>query len=139
MRFDVILGVCELEWMWIMCVISWSDVVYINLALSIYFTCSSVLLYTNVITHSRYVFVFGMNAILFQVSQHMMSSMLKMERFSLCQGNAMINAISEKDFISYFIIPRIIHLFYVFLFSVSFFHSEWAALFWAEMILSVFE
>ena len=58
----------------------------------------------------------------------MMSSMLKMERFSLCQGNAMINAISEKDFISYFIIPRIIHLFYVFLFSVSFFHSEWAAM-----------
>ena len=64
-----------------------SDVVYINLALSIIcFTCSSVLLYTNVITHFRCVFVFGLNVILFQVSQHMMSSMLEMERFSLCQG-----------------------------------------------------
>ena len=29
-------------------------------------------------------FVFGLNAILLQVSQHMMSSMLEMERLSLC-------------------------------------------------------
>ena len=38
--------------------------------------------------------VFGLNAILFQVSQHMMSSMLEMERHSPCQGNALINVTS---------------------------------------------
>ena len=48
----------------------------------------------NVIINSRCVFVFGLNAILFQVSQHMMSSMLEMERFNLCQRNAMINVTS---------------------------------------------
>ena len=45
----------------------------------------------NVITHSRCVFVFGLNSILFQVSQHMMSFMLEIERLSLCQGNALID------------------------------------------------
>ena len=64
----------------------------VNSALSIiFFTCSSVLLYTNVITHSRCLFVFGLNAILFEVSHHMMSSMLEMERLSPCQENAPIN------------------------------------------------
>ena len=68
---------------------------YINLALSIIcFTCSSVLLYMNVITHSWCVFVFGMNVILFQVNQHMISFMLKMERLSLSQGNALIDVTS---------------------------------------------
>ena len=59
--------VCELEWMWIMCVILWNDVIYINSTLSIAcFTCSNVLLYKNVITHSRCVFVIGLIAILFK-------------------------------------------------------------------------
>ena len=78
-----------------MCVILCSEVVYVNSALSIIcFTCSSILLYTNVITHFRCVFVFGLNVILFQVNQHMMSFMLEMERLSLCQGNALINVTS---------------------------------------------
>ena len=65
-------------------------VVFVNSALSIIcFTCSSVLLYTNVITHSRRVFVFRLNAILFQVSQHMMNSMLEMKRLRLGQGNVL--------------------------------------------------
>ena len=67
-----------------MCAILCSNVIYINSALSIIcFTCSNVLLYTNVITHSRCVFVFGLIATLFQVSLHMMSHMLEMERLSL--------------------------------------------------------
>ena len=42
-----------------------SNVIYINSALSIIcFTCSNVLLYTNVIIHSRCVFVFGLIATL---------------------------------------------------------------------------
>ena len=45
-------------------VILLSDVVYVNLALSIIcFTCSSILLYMNVITHFRYLFAFGLNTI----------------------------------------------------------------------------
>ena len=54
-------GVDELEWMCKMCVILGSDVNYINSALSIIcFTCSNILLYMNVITHSQCVFVFGL-------------------------------------------------------------------------------
>ena len=41
------------------------------------------ILFINVITNSRCVFVFGLIVILFQVSQHMMSSMLEMERLRL--------------------------------------------------------
>ena len=39
-------------------------------------------------------FVFGLNAILFQVSQRMMSFMLEMKRLSLGQGSALINVAS---------------------------------------------
>ena len=46
---------------------------------------------TNVITHSQCAFVFGLNVILLQVSQHMMHSMLEMKRLSLCYGSALIN------------------------------------------------
>ena len=57
-------GVDELEWMCIMYVILWSSVNYINSAVSITcFTCSNILLYMNVITHSRCVFVFWLIAI----------------------------------------------------------------------------
>jgi len=57
-------GVDELEWMCIKCVILWSGVNYINSAISIIrFTCSNILLYINVITHSQCVFVFGLIAI----------------------------------------------------------------------------
>jgi len=48
------------------------------------------ILFRNVIIHSQCVFVFGLIAILFQVSQHMMNSMLKIKRLSLYQGNALI-------------------------------------------------
>jgi len=49
------------------------------------------ILFRNVITHFRCVFVFGLIVILFQVSQHVMSFMLEMERLSLYQENALIN------------------------------------------------
>ena len=70
---------------------------YIQLYVFICFICSSVLLYTNVITHSRCVFVFGLNVSLFQVNQHMISYMLEMEMLSLCQGNALIDVISGHE------------------------------------------
>ena len=51
-------GVCKLEWVWIICAILCSNVIYINSALSIIcFTCSNVLSYTNVITHFWCVFM----------------------------------------------------------------------------------
>ena len=78
-----------------MCAMLCGNVIYIRSALSIIcFTCSNILLYTNMISHSQYVFVFGLNAILFQVNQHMMSFMLEMERFCLYQRNALINVTS---------------------------------------------
>ena len=64
------------------------------------------ILLRNVITHSRCVFVFGLIAILFQVSQPMMMIMLEMERLSLSRGNALIDVTSgHGDFISHVIIP----------------------------------
>ena len=48
----------------------------------------------NVITHSRCVFVFGLNATLFQVRQHMMSFMLEVKTLSLLLGNALIDVTS---------------------------------------------
>ena len=47
-------------------------------------------LFKNVITHSRCVFVFGLNAILVEVSQLTMIIMLEIERRSLSYGNALI-------------------------------------------------
>ena len=50
-------GVCEFEWVWIMCAMLCGNVIYIRSALSIIcFTCSNILLYTNVITYFRCVF-----------------------------------------------------------------------------------
>ena len=46
------------------------------------------------ITHSRCVFVVGLNTILFQASQPMMMIMLGMERLDLSQGNALIDVTS---------------------------------------------
>jgi len=81
-----------------MCEILWNDVVYVNSALSIIcLTCPSALLYMNMITHSLCVFVFGLNVILFHVSQQMTSYMLEMERLSLFQGNALINGTSGHE------------------------------------------
>ena len=47
-------------------------------------------LYRNVIIHSWCVFAFGLNAMLFQVSQLTMIIMLEIERRSLSYGNALI-------------------------------------------------
>ena len=47
-------------------------------------------LYRNMITHFRCVFVFGLNAMLFQLSQLMVIIIPKMERRSLFYGNALI-------------------------------------------------
>ena len=44
------------------------------------------LLFMNVITHSRCVFVFGLNAMLFQVSQLMVIIILEIERRNLFIG-----------------------------------------------------
>ena len=49
------------------------------------------ILFRNVITHSWCVVVFGLNVILFQVSQPMMMIMLEMEGLSPSQGNALID------------------------------------------------
>ena len=64
------------------------------------------ILFRNVITHSRCVFVFWLIAILFQVSQLMMIIMLEMERLSLSQGKALIDVTSwHRAFILHIIIP----------------------------------
>ena len=47
-------------------------------------------LYRSTTTHSLCVFVFGLNAMLFQVSQLIVIIMLKMERHSLSYGNVLI-------------------------------------------------
>ena len=58
------------------------------------------------ITHSQCVFLFGLIAILFQVSQPMMIIMLEMERLSLSQVNALIDVRSGHEaFFSLVIIP----------------------------------
>ena len=87
-------------------VILCSEVVYLNPALSIIcFACSSVLLYMNMITHSRCAFMFGLIVILFQVSQPMMMIMLEVERFRFSHGNILIDVTSgHMTFISHVII-----------------------------------
>ena len=48
----------------------------------------------NVITHSRCVLVFGLNAMLFQVSQRLMSFILEVEMLSILLGYALIDVTS---------------------------------------------
>ena len=63
------------------------------------------ILFRNMITHFKCVFVFGLIVILFHVSQPMMMIMLEMKRLSLSQENALIDVtLGHRAFISHVII-----------------------------------